>query len=121
MNSFVRSFSLYLGLSYIYTHKRPHCKVTFRLSEGSPLYFDKRVLVAQSEYFAEMLSNESWVEGRTHEVDLRNNPDANHQTVCAIFKFLQDGDSAALTKHTACTVTSDFMDRGLSHRLDIQV
>ncbi|CAE7703920.1 HMT1, partial [Symbiodinium pilosum] len=65
-------------------------QVTFRLSEGSPLYFDKRVLVAQSEYFAEMLSNESWVEGRTHEVDLRNNPDANHQTVCAIFKFLQD-------------------------------
>ena len=109
------------ALSNIYTQKHPYRKVTFRLSEGSPLYFDKRVLVAQSEYFAEMLSNESWVEGRTHEVDLRNNPDANHQTVCAIFKFLQDGDSAALTKHTACPVTSDYMDRGLRHQLDIQV
>jgi len=70
-------------------------QVTFLLSEGVPLFFDKRILVAQSEYFAEMLSNDSWIEGRTHEVDLRNNPDANQQTVHAVLNFLQHGDFQA--------------------------
>ncbi|CAE7814612.1 HMT1, partial [Symbiodinium sp. CCMP2456] len=73
-----------------YTQKM--AQVTFLLSESPPLFFDKRILVAQSEYFAEMLSNDSWIEGRTHEVDLRNNPDANQQTVHAVLNFLQHGD-----------------------------
>lgn len=51
--------------------------------------------MAQSEYFAEMLSSDSWIEGRTHEVDLRNNPDANQQTVHAVLNFLQHGDFQA--------------------------
>ena len=55
----------------------------------------RRILVAQSEYFAEMLSSDSWIEGRTHEVDLRNNPDANQQTVHAVLNFLQHGDFQA--------------------------
>ncbi|CAE7251140.1 HMT1 [Symbiodinium necroappetens] len=76
-----------------YTQKM--AQVTFLLSESPPLFFDKRILVAQSEYFAEMLSNDSWIEGRTHEVDLRNNPDANQQTVHAVLNFLQHGDFQA--------------------------
>ncbi|CAE7781325.1 HMT1 [Symbiodinium sp. KB8] len=76
-----------------YTQKM--AQVTFLLSESPPLFFDKRILVAQSEYFAEMLSSDSWIEGRTHEVDLRNNPDANQQTVHAVLNFLQHGDFQA--------------------------
>jgi hypothetical protein len=39
--------------------------VTFRLAGDRCLYFDRRVLMGQSEYFREMLATSVWQESRT--------------------------------------------------------
>ena len=66
-------------------------QVTFRLSEGPPVYFDKRILVARSEYFREMLAGDAWKEAKSGEVDLSKNPHMNHRNLQAILQFLCDG------------------------------
>ncbi|CAE7361015.1 HMT1 [Symbiodinium natans] len=67
------------------------CQVAFILADGSRIYFDRRLLVARSEYFGEMLGNDSWKEGRTNENYLRSNPDANSRTMSAVLRFLVGG------------------------------
>ena len=66
-------------------------QVTFRLAEEPPVFFDERLLVARSDYFREMLSQEAWKEGRTREVDFSLNPRMNHRHLQAILQFLTDG------------------------------
>ena len=62
--------------------------VTFRLRGAPPVYFDKRLLVARSEYFRQMLADSRWREGRTHEVDLTSDPQASSRSMSSLLMFL---------------------------------
>ena len=57
--------------------------VTFLLTDGSSLHFDKRLVVERSLHFANMLSCEAWLESRTNVVDLRNNEQADVKSMQA--------------------------------------
>ena len=48
--------------------------VTFLLANQKRLYFDRRVLMGQSEYFREMLRTARWQESTTGEIDLTKDP-----------------------------------------------
>ena len=61
-------------------------QVTVRLAEGPPLFFDKRVLMACSEYFRDMLAEPRFKEGCSNEIDLSSDPHADHRAVSAIFR-----------------------------------
>ena len=65
--------------------------VTFHLPDGPPLIFDKRLLVARSEYFKEMLSEDKWKESRTNEIDLTKNSEASHAAFGGVLRFLLGG------------------------------
>ena len=58
--------------------------VTFLLADGSKLHFDKRLVVERSKHFANMLSSETWVEGRTNVIDLRSNAQADVTSMQAV-------------------------------------
>ena len=58
--------------------------VTFLLADGSKLYLDKRLVVERSTHFANMLSSETWVEGRTNVIDLRSNEQADVTSMQAV-------------------------------------
>eukprot|EP00439_Symbiodinium_sp_Y106_P056090 s1761_g7.t2 len=58
--------------------------VTFLLADGSKLHFDKRLVVERSKHFANMLSSETWVEGRTNVIDLRSNEQADVTSMQAV-------------------------------------
>jgi len=58
--------------------------VTFLLTDGSSLHFDKRLVVERSLHFANMLSSEAWLESRTNVVDLRNNEQADVKSMQAV-------------------------------------
>jgi len=62
--------------------------VSFRVAEGPPLLFDKRLLMARSEYFREMLSASCWKESRTGEIDLSSDPMATCDSVSALLRFI---------------------------------
>ena len=66
-------------------------QVTFRLSEGPPVFFDKRLLLVSSQYFREMLSEPRWKESHTNEIDLSGNPHANQRTLHGLLRFLLTG------------------------------
>ncbi|CAJ1404602.1 unnamed protein product [Effrenium voratum] len=55
--------------------------------DGPPLFFDQRILVARSEYFRKMFTAD-YLESSTGVVDLRKDPQASHQCVAAILRFL---------------------------------
>ena len=42
--------------------------VSFHLHDGSTLHFDKRLLIARSSHFANMLSGATWLESQTNEI-----------------------------------------------------
>ena len=63
-------------------------QVTVRLAEGPPLFFDKRVLMACSEYFRDMLAEPRFKEGCSNEIDLSSDPRADHRSLSAIFRFI---------------------------------
>ena len=50
--------------------------VTFHLPDEKKLYVDKRMLVARSEYFRNMLGTDTYKEGQTNQVDLTTDPQA---------------------------------------------
>ncbi|CAE7500417.1 NSR1 [Symbiodinium sp. CCMP2592] len=58
--------------------------VTFLLADGSKLHLDKRLVVERSTHFANMLSSETWVEGRTNVIDLRSNEQADGTSMQAV-------------------------------------
>ena len=62
------------------------CKIL--LADGPPQYFDKRILVARSEYFKTMLTGAQWKEGLRNEIDLTNDPQATTATIRAVLLFL---------------------------------
>ena len=63
--------------------------VKFLLPDSPPIYCDKRLLTARSEYFAEMFSSQStWKEARINEVDMRSDPEAKVRSISAIYFFL---------------------------------
>jgi len=62
--------------------------VTFHLAEGLPMYFDKHILVQRSEYFRDMLEGCRWKESRCNEIDLTQDPQADKQSLGAIFRFM---------------------------------
>eukprot|EP00435_Cladocopium_sp_Y103_P023890 s2474_g5.t2 len=59
--------------------------VTFRLAGDRCLYFDRRVLMGQSEYFREMLATSVWQESQTGEIDLSKDPQC---TVSALLEYM---------------------------------
>ena len=73
--------------------------VQILLGDGPPQYFDKRVLVARSEYFRTMLTGAQWKEGLHNEIDLTKDPQATSATVRAVLQFMltnafcADGDA----------------------------
>ena len=86
-------------------------QVVFKLSQEPPLFFDKRILVARSEYFKTMLESQSWLEGRTNEVDLSNEPLADRRTVLAMFKYLMSDTFCAASDSTWALSVRQFADR----------
>ena len=65
---------------------QPTC-ITFHLKSGPPMYFDKRILMTCSAYFAKMLGN-GWMEANSNEVNLRNQDEADHRVMSAVFHFM---------------------------------
>ena len=61
--------------------------ISFLLHDGSTLYFDKRLLIARSSHFANMLSGEMWREGQTNTIDLRSNKQADSRNMGAAPKL----------------------------------
>ncbi|CAE7337203.1 grxC [Symbiodinium sp. CCMP2592] len=78
---------LYQGLDF----SQEVTQVTVRLAEGPPLFFDKRVLMACSEYFRDMLEEPRFREGCNNEIDLSCDPQADHRAVSAIFRYMTSG------------------------------
>lgn len=62
--------------------------VTFRLAGDRCLYFDRRVLMGQSEYFREMLATSVWQESRTGEIDLSKDPQCTVESVSALLDYM---------------------------------
>merc|ERR1712032_789900 len=62
--------------------------VVFFLAEGGPLFFDRRLLVARSEFFRDMLVTSGCRESATGGVDLRSEPFATHSSVTALLSFI---------------------------------
>ncbi|CAE8614190.1 unnamed protein product [Polarella glacialis] len=73
--------------------------VVFDLAGQQKLHFDRRILIARSEYFRDMLVNSRCQEAQTGEVDLREDPVAGRPVIAALLGFLltdsfkADGDS----------------------------
>lgn len=61
--------------------------ITFRVRDAPPFFFDKRVLIARSDYFRDMLSEPRFKEAQTNEIDLRSDPNADVRSVSAILTF----------------------------------
>ena len=61
--------------------------ITFFVHDGPPIFFDKRVLIARSDYFRDMLSEARFKEAQTNEIDLRSDPHADVRSVTAILTF----------------------------------
>ena len=61
--------------------------ITFRVRDAPPIFFDKRVLIARSDYFRDMLSEPRFKEAQTNEIDLRSDPNADVRSVSAILTF----------------------------------
>ena len=62
--------------------------VVFHLAEGQSLYFDKRLLVARSEFFRDMLVTSSCRESQTGEVDLSMEALATRSSMTALLRFI---------------------------------
>ena len=60
----------------------------FLLPESQNIFFDKRLLTARSEYFAEMFCQPAWREARTNEVDMSSDEDATVRSVKALCVYL---------------------------------
>ncbi|CAE7723903.1 chrng [Symbiodinium microadriaticum] len=79
--------------------------VTFLLADGSKLYLDKRLVVERSTHFANMLSSETWVEGRTNVIDLRSNEQADVTSMQAVLcHFMSQPFRAACNVEVAFSV-----------------
>lgn len=61
--------------------------ITFFVHDGPSIFFDKRVLIARSDYFRDMLSEARFKEAQTNEIDLRSDPHADVRSVTAILTF----------------------------------
>eukprot|EP00438_Fugacium_kawagutii_P027797 Skav212053 [mRNA] locus=scaffold408:70175:90313:+ [translate_table: standard] len=62
--------------------------VTFRLAGDQRLYFDRRLLMGQSEYFREMLAASVWQESQTGEIDLSKDPQCTMASVTALLDYM---------------------------------
>lgn len=79
--------------------------VTFLLADGSKLHLDKRLVVERSTHFANMLSSETWVEGRTNVIDLRSNEQADVTSMQAVLcHFMSQPFRAACNVEVAFSV-----------------
>ncbi|CAE7581464.1 NSR1 [Symbiodinium sp. CCMP2456] len=79
--------------------------VTFLLADGSKLHLDKRLVVERSTHFANMLSSETWVEGRTNVIDLRSNEQADVTSMQAVLcHFMSQPFRAACNIEVAFSV-----------------
>ena len=85
-------------------------QVVFKLCEEPLLYFDKRILVARSEYFRTMFESQSWLEGQTNEVDLSKDRLADRRTILAMFRYLMSNTFSAEDSTWALSVRQ-FADR----------
>eukprot|EP00931_Biecheleriopsis_adriatica_P021414 TRINITY_DN14001_c0_g1_i1.p1 TRINITY_DN14001_c0_g1~~TRINITY_DN14001_c0_g1_i1.p1 ORF type:complete len:222 (-),score=43.74 TRINITY_DN14001_c0_g1_i1:188-853(-) len=61
--------------------------VTFKLHDGSSMYFDPRILIARSTYFKSMLTAE-FLESSDHVVDLRNDAAVDRKTLERLLCFI---------------------------------
>ena len=86
-------------------------QVVFKLKEEPLLFFDKRILVARSEYFKTMFESQSWLEGRTNEVDLSKDPLADRRTILAMFRYLMSNTFSAAGDFTWALSVRQFADR----------
>ncbi|OLP95271.1 hypothetical protein AK812_SmicGene22619 [Symbiodinium microadriaticum] len=74
--------------------------VTFHLPEEKKLYVDKRMLVARSEYFRNMLGTDTYKEGQTNQVDLTTDPQVDPSSLNGVLIYVMtggftcDGDTA---------------------------
>ncbi|CAE7945248.1 hypothetical protein AK812_SmicGene30037 [Symbiodinium microadriaticum] len=79
--------------------------VMFLLADGSKLHFDKRLVVERSRHFANMLSSETWIEGRTNIIDLRGNEQADVASMQAVLcHFMSQRFRAACNDELALSV-----------------
>ncbi|CAE7700910.1 unnamed protein product, partial [Symbiodinium pilosum] len=70
-----------------------------------------RILVARSEYFKTMFESQSWLEGRTNEVDLSKDPLADRRTILAMFRYLMSNTFSAAGDFTWALSVRQFADR----------
>jgi len=74
--------------------------VTFHLPDEKKLYVDKRMLVARSEYFRNMLGTDTYKEGQTNQVDLTTDPQVDPMSLNGVLIYVMtggftcDGDTA---------------------------
>jgi len=67
--------------------RAPVQAVSFRLSDGTVLQVDRRILVARSEYFRRMLSS-GLREEHTNEIDLCADSDADEASLSVLLRFV---------------------------------
>ena len=80
-------------------------RVSFRLSDGQHMFFDKRLLITRSEYFRNMLAEDRYKEGAANLIDLSGNPQATQQSLTALLRFLVGGGFSSYgNKHLAFSV-----------------
>ena len=83
-------FSAAIDMKPVDFATEPKC-ITFRLGDGSTLFFDQRILTIRSEYFSKMFAETPWQESITQEVDLTCDPHADRTTMSAVLHYLMTG------------------------------
>lgn len=82
--------------------------LTFRLADDQKLVFDRRLLIARSDYFRKMLSSPDWEETRTGEINLRS---ATVKCMSAILRFILTNSFDTDEDLETCMAVRELADR----------